>query len=197
MIFQLSWILSKAMVLLIVSLCPLLKLHNNTNKRSFETWLTWPDPLPWLFAAAWALVWAITPLSQFFLLFIFTFYYSSHLWVRFFYCLFYHVRLFFTFHFIKSFLFAHMLVWAITPLNICVSTDFFSQRFWFDKFQLVVIIQYFINHIKIFDTLPLPKTQDAGRVTWHTSDWTASWSLYFLLLQIHISSFFYFTWLCV
>ena len=29
-------------------------------------------------------------------------------------------------------------------------------------------------------------------VTWRTSDWRASWSL----LQMHISSFFYFTWLC-
>ena len=113
MIFQLSWILSKAMVLLIVSLqVPFAKASQQHQQK---------------------IIWNLTHLA-----------WSSTLVVRrclsfgvshhtsksdFFYYLFYQVRLFFTIHFIKSFLFAHMLVWAITPLNICVSTDFLFKDF--------------------------------------------------------------------
>ena len=53
---------------------------------------------------------------------------------------------FFTILFIKSFLFAQMWVWAIIPINICVSTDFLFKDFDLINFSS---LQYFINNIEI------------------------------------------------
>lgn len=139
MIFQLSWILSKAMVLLIVSLqVPFAKASQQHQQKIIWnlTHLAWSSTLVVRRCLSFG-VSHHTSKSDF-LLFIL----SSQIV---FYYLFYQVISFCS----------YVSVGYHSSKQLCFNW-FFIQRCWFDKFQLVVIIQYFINHIKIFDILPLP-----------------------------------------